>query len=922
MPSITFDGRSLMIDGRRVWLASGSIHFQRFPRESWESRLRLAKRAGLNCVETPVFWNAVEARPGQFDFKGDNDISAFCKLAAEMGLYVILRPGPFVGAGWDLGGLPAWLLDIPEIEFRTKNGPFLEAVSRYFTALAKQVRNLQVTAGGPIIMLQVEHHWTCGHPELGGAYLGELTRYLRESGFGVPRLNANNLWQSVEGDIDGWVGDEQLYPIMRQLGAVRPDQPRVVAEFGPKARPAFGAPAPEAVGGIELQRRIGEVLAGGGQFNLSTFACGTSFGFWAGQASAGEHTFLAPTQDLGAIVDELGRPTEAFGPVRRIATFATSFGRVLSHLEHDTPPVTTDPSAALGATGKEARGNGWTVVPASGVQGSVVYLFAPGGKPTPTNVDLVLSNGSSLSVPTGQQTVQWCLFDVTLSSRSVLDYSTLSALLTGPDMFVCFGPAGSTGSVSINGTPIALDVPKDRKPNVLVHEDVLVVVVNEDTADETFLVGDDVIVGIAGFAADGTMLQGSKAKKCIRISRDGTVTNEAAEPAVTATLPRGKKIDPADWKAAPASAHVGGTSPRFAQIPGPSELTQLGSAYGYGWYRVKVRAGKAKRFSLGAPVSADRVQVFQDGAPIGVLGSGPGAVPKITINFSKGEHTLVALADNMGRVSGGSTLTDRRGICGHFYELSPFKAGRASLVESEPVELLAWKSPLFWMGEGETTHPQRVTWSFQHRKKSPIFLDLPAVPMKTVLIVNDQPVRFQDAMSRASVALDEETGLKRGNNTVQIAAVPSVLDDDASEAEVKELLASLAGTVFLEGTNEASDSGTWGFAKWEPPTRTQYKDPAKAGKFDGPTWWRSTFDAVIDEAAPVVLDLTGMTKGQVFLNGKNLGRYFVQTGEGKKVPPIHTMPLPTPWLKEKGNELVFFDEHGGNPAKTKITYDV
>ncbi|GJM19019.1 MAG: hypothetical protein DHS20C14_12320 [Phycisphaeraceae bacterium] len=912
-----------MIDGRRIWLASGSVHYQRFPAESWADRLRTVARAGLNCVETPVFWNAVEARPGQFDFKGDNDIQSFIKLAGEMGLYVILRPGPFVGGGWDLGGLPAWLLDLPDVQLRAKSGPFLEAVSRYFTALAKQVRPLQATVGGPLVMVQVEHHWTCGHAELGATYLGELTRYLRESGFAVPRLNANNLWQSVEGDIDGWVGEQRLFPIMRQLGAVRPNQPRIVAEFGTKTRPVFGEPAPEPAPGVEVQRRLGEVLAGGGQFNIAPFACGTSFGFWGGQASTGAETFLAPTQDLSAAVDETGRPTDTYRYIRRIATFATSFARVLAPLEHEAPPVAGDPSAGLGATGKDARGLGWTVVPASGSQGSVVYLFAPGGKPVSTSVELVLADGSTLSVATGQQAVQWCIFDVTLSSRSMLDYSTLCALFADSDVFVCFGPAGSTGQVSINGTPIAIEVPKDRKPAVVMHEDVLVVVVNEDTADETHLGAQGVVVGAGGIDPDGTIVRGSRTKKCTLVARGGKVSSVMTVPAGDPSLPKGKKIEPAPWKAAPAAAHVEGKSPRFAQIPGPAELSQLGAPYGYGWYRVKVRSGKAKRFSLGAPEASDRVQMFLDGAPIGVLGSGPGATNKITVSFSKGDHTLVALADNMGRVSGGSDLTKRRGICGHFYELGAFKAGRASLVESEPIDLLAWKAPLFWMGQGEMTHPMRVTWSFQHRKKSPVFLEVPPVPMKTAIVVNDQPVRFIDAMAGARITLDEEAAFKRGNNTIQIAAVPNAMDDEQTDAEIKELLSAMSGTVFLEGTNQVSDTATWGFAKWETPTRTAYKDIAKTttGKFSVPTWWRTTFDAVVDATAPVLLDLSGMTKGQVYLNGKNLGRYFVQTEGGKKVPPVAAMPLPTAWLKETGNELILFDEHGGNPGRIKIAYD-
>ncbi|MEZ6318316.1 MAG: beta-galactosidase [Phycisphaerales bacterium] len=922
MPSITYDGRSFMVDGRRIWLSSGSLHFQRLPAESWGDRLRQIKRAGLNCVETPVFWSKVEPRPGQFDFKGDNDIAGFCKRAHALGLYVILRPGPFVGGGWDLGGLPAWLLDLPDVKLRTANQPFLEAVGRYFTALAKEVKSQQVTTHGPIVLVQTEHHWTCGHDELGQSYLGELTRYLREAGLNVPKINANNLWQGVEGDVEAWSGNERPLATMRQLGAVRPDQPRMVIDFGFKARPAFGAEAPAPADPVEIQRRLGEIVAGGGQFNITPFVGGTSFGFWAGQASMGEHPMLAPTQDLHAPVDEGGRTGDAYRLIRRLATFTTSFSRVLAHLEHDAPCLAVDPSAQLGDTGKAARGAGWVAVPASGVQGSVAFLFAPAGKPTAGGVDLVRSDGSALHVPTGSQAVYWCLFDVALSSRSVLDYSTLCALFAGDDLLVCFGPAGTTGTLSINGTPIEVEVPKGRKPAVLVHEDVTVVVVSEDLADETHLGDLGVMVGASGIGEDGVPIASGSSKTCTLVERDGKVGSIACEPAPAG--PKSKKIEPEAWTVSPAGEHSEGTSPRYAQIPGPANLAQLGSAYGYGWYRITVRAGKSRRFSLAAPDSADRVQIIMDGQAQGVVGRGPGATPRITVSFSKGEHTLVALADNMGRVSGGSDLSERHGLTGHLWEVSPFKVGRSSLVEGAPIDLLGWRAPLFWLRKGDATHPMRVTWTFQHRKKSPIFVELPPLALKAAVVLNDEPVLYLDSHRAGKLTLTEEMGLKRGNNVLQIAAVADAIDEAAAEAEIKEIASQLsAGATFTEGTNALSEGASWAFAKWEAPAKSAYEDVAKSatGKFETPCWWRTTFDATISAEAPIALDLSGMTKGQVFLNGHNLGRYFVQTQDGTKVPPVTKMLLPAPWLKEQRNELVLFDEHGGNPARVKLGYE-
>ncbi|MBL4591638.1 MAG: beta-galactosidase, partial [Phycisphaerales bacterium] len=148
-----------------------------------------AKQAGLNTIETPVFWNLIESRPRSYNFKGDNDIRHFIELVAQAGMRCILRPGPYIGEGWDLGGLPTWVLNIPELKVRQPNQPFLEAVGKFFNALARQVKDLQASTagGGPIILVQNESQWTCDEQLMATKYLGELGRYLREAGFTVPR---------------------------------------------------------------------------------------------------------------------------------------------------------------------------------------------------------------------------------------------------------------------------------------------------------------------------------------------------------------------------------------------------------------------------------------------------------------------------------------------------------------------------------------------------------------------------------------------------------------------------------------------------------------------------------------------------------------------------------------------------------------
>jgi len=399
MPTVTYDGRSFHLDSRRVFLVSGSVHFMRLHPDEWPDRLHACRASGLNTVEAPVFWSRVEPRPGQFDFTGEADVRRFVRLAGEAGLHVILRVGPFIGQGWEGGGVPSWAIEGAESHARSRSGPFLEACSRYITALADQVKDLQVSSpgtGGPILMVQLEHEWTCGHPAEASAYLGELQRYLREAGVTVPTINSNNLWQGVEGQIDGWVGEHGLYATMRQLGEVRPDQPKLVIDFGAERWRRFGEPEPtnaseSAFGeGYALQRRAAEALAAGAQLNIASFCPGVTPGFAGGRLNGGLHRGLEqrPLAALG--LDDRGAAAETLGPLRPLLTFVNTFSRVLLAADEAHRPVAVDPSGL-------APG-GVSVVEQRGSQGSIVWVFSEPEKATKKsaparNVPLLLPEG-------------------------------------------------------------------------------------------------------------------------------------------------------------------------------------------------------------------------------------------------------------------------------------------------------------------------------------------------------------------------------------------------------------------------------------------------------------------------------------------------------------------------------------------------
>ncbi|MGC8539527.1 MAG: beta-galactosidase [Phycisphaerae bacterium] len=154
---MNFDGRGFIINGKRIFLASGSLHYQRVPRALWKNRLLKMKRDGFNCVQTYIFWSYQEPRKGQFKFHGRRNLAAFLHLVNKMGFYAVLRVGPYSNGEWNSGGLPIWLKFIPGLAIREGDAPFLHAVGGYFDKLLPIVAANQISHGGPVIMVQLEN---------------------------------------------------------------------------------------------------------------------------------------------------------------------------------------------------------------------------------------------------------------------------------------------------------------------------------------------------------------------------------------------------------------------------------------------------------------------------------------------------------------------------------------------------------------------------------------------------------------------------------------------------------------------------------------------------------------------------------------------------------------------------------------------
>ena len=315
----TVGDKHFLLNGEPFVVKAAEIHYPRIPQPYWEHRIKMCKALGMNTVCIYVFWNIHEQREGQFDFTGNNDVAAFCRLAQKNGMYVIVRPGPYVCAEWEMGGLPWWLLKKKDIRLREQDPYFMERVKIFEQKVGEQLAPLTIQNGGPIIMVQVENEYgSYGENKpyvseirdcLRGIYGQELALFQCDWASNFEKNGLDDLvWTMNFGT--GANIDQQF----RRLGELRPDAPKMCSEFWSGWFDKWGAqhetrPAKDMVDGMD------EMLSKGISFSLYMTHGGTSFGHWAGANSPG----FAPdvtSYDYDAPINEQGLPTSKFWELR------------------------------------------------------------------------------------------------------------------------------------------------------------------------------------------------------------------------------------------------------------------------------------------------------------------------------------------------------------------------------------------------------------------------------------------------------------------------------------------------------------------------------------------------------------------------------------------------------------------------------
>ena len=352
-PKETFEvgKRTFLLNGNPFVVKAAELHYARIPEPYWEHRILMCKALGMNTICLYMFWNYHEQQEGKFDFSGEKNVAKFCKLAQKHGMYIILRPGPYVCAEWEMGGLPWWLLKEKDMKVRSLNPYFMERTEIFMKELGKQLAPLQLANGGNIIMVQVENEF--GGYGVDKPYMTAIRDIVCRAGFDKSVLFQCD-WDST---FELNALDDLLWTLnfgtganidkeFKKLSTVRPDTPLMCSEFWSGWFDHWGRkhetrPAEKMVEGIKdmLDRNI--------SFSLYMTHGGTTFGHWGG-ANSPTYSAMCSSYDYDAPISEAGWTTPKYYLLQEL------LGKYRSPEEKECPvpepfPVIEIPAVELNA---------------------------------------------------------------------------------------------------------------------------------------------------------------------------------------------------------------------------------------------------------------------------------------------------------------------------------------------------------------------------------------------------------------------------------------------------------------------------------------------------------------------------------------------------------------------------------------------
>ena len=927
---MTRDG--LFIDGQHVYLLSGVIHYFRWPRSEWRSLLLKAKAGGLNTIDTVIPWNLHEPQPGVFNFTDEADLPAYLDLIHELGMYAIVRPGPYICAEWENGGFPAWLT-AQNLKLRTDDPIFRAATQRWFDRLLPIFVERQIDRGGPIVLCQIENEHCASGVYGHDAHQATLAQMQHDAGLSVPFYTCMGGLDGYPEFRNGWSG---MAAKLRATRSVWPDNPMIVSELWSGWFDSWGASAHNGKTANSLDRIMHELLAAGcSGVSHWVFAGGTNFGWYGGRTVGSDTIHMTTSYDYDAPITEYGQLTEKFFVARRHHLFLGTLGAQVSHLLADATsggPTVIVPPAVKGrwAGGEEPF--------CTACNADFSATFLQNTTADRTTLQVFNSNPNvHLAIDVEAQSIKPIFFNLDLSSPSPenrgrtgagvkLIYHTSRILGDWRNCLVLYGFHGEVGDIqleagaawqlieagnaqtTIDGHTINVHYWITDRPQIIRTNHLNIIILTQAYAerwwplpDGSFLCGPDLVL------EDGTVRE-SEVLTCYEIrNAELGMRNKPRAPRIALaweTLAVAELTD--DWlnpKSATPALHQ---AQRGASVQNPKSLDELGCYLDYGWYAARFDLAEPIETTLAVPWLSDRGHVFIDGRPIGTVGISPdGPCWTLPVNLAAGQHDLRMLVDNLGRFNYGSNTGEQKGLLDNLYW-----GGTQEDISRGWIAL--WQEAAFAGEAIANAKPQHVradaanidlgNFAFQGAhvwllrdidvaEGESVILQFTGDRNPGALYVNGQAVqRFSRHHGGGYIKRDVTSLLKPGRNTLALH-----IEHYAGAAWQGQLL-RFDRTQALQGK--------WYFKQGVTPSPTL---PRPAGEEAVPRFYRARFayDAEQHGRESFAFDAHGLRQGHLWLNGRALGRYW-------QIGPQEFYKVPAAWLQAE-NELLIFDEEDGAP---------
>jgi beta-galactosidase len=354
--TFTLGTSDFLLDGQPFQIISGELHPARIPVEYWRNRIQLVKAMGCNTIAAYIFWNYHEPEEGVYDFSsGNHNLAEFFKIVQEEGMWLIVRPGPYVCAEWDFGGLPPYLLRIPDIKIRCMDPRYMAAAERYITKLAEEIKPYLITKGGPVLMLQIENEY--GSYGNDRNYLTRLKEVWTNCGIDIPTFTADGATDymleagSLPGSAVG-LNPGSTQEDFDEANKMNPGVPVLSSETYPGWLTHWGGKwaKPDSA---KLMKEVKFLMDNKKSFNFYVAHGGTNFGFTAGANSGGKgYEPDVTSYDYDAPIDEIGQITPKYTALRGLIGSYLPKGKKLPPIPPlvpvmEIPPIAVQPFATI-----------------------------------------------------------------------------------------------------------------------------------------------------------------------------------------------------------------------------------------------------------------------------------------------------------------------------------------------------------------------------------------------------------------------------------------------------------------------------------------------------------------------------------------------------------------------------------------------